>query len=196
MQVSRETRVAAAQAKQTSKLWIPLVVGGAVSILLGTYSQAHDPTGRTVYSLIFTGTINLKVWFATIAFLLSVFQLLSALRIYGKIKVPATYPSWLGDAHRLSGTLAFLFTLPVAYHCLWSIGFQSEGAGYSHRVWIHSVIGCLVYGAYATKVVAVRRHDLPSWLLPVMGGLLFTLLTVVWATSAAWWWTANEFPGF
>jgi hypothetical protein len=40
------------------------------------------------------------------------------------IRFPRVRPAWLGTAHRLTGTLAFLLTLPVAYHCLWALGFQ------------------------------------------------------------------------
>ena len=49
------------------KLLIALVVGGAVSLALGVYSNVHDPTGEQPYTLFFTGTIQLKVWFATAA---------------------------------------------------------------------------------------------------------------------------------
>ena len=34
--------------------------------------------------------------------------------------------------------------------------------------------GLLFYGAFATKVLVVRNHDLPGWALPVAGGLVFT----------------------
>src|SRR5437764_9678276 len=86
-----------------------LIGGCMVSGFLGVYGRVHDPTGRALFTLFFTSTINLKVWFATAAFACALFQVTSALRMYGKIRVPKTTPAWLGDAHRLSGTLAFLF---------------------------------------------------------------------------------------
>ena len=86
-------------------------------------------------------------------------------------------------AHRLSGTLAFLLTIPVAYHCLWALGFQyQEGT----RILVHGVAGCFFFGALATKVLTVNSRRMPKWALPVMGGALFTALVVIWASSALW----------
>ena len=164
-------------------LLLPLLVGGAVALLLGVYGRNHDATGRGLVTLFFTSGIYLKAWFATIAVLCAVFQVLSALRIYGKVNIPRTYPSWLGQAHRLSGTLAFVFSLPVAYHCLWGLGFANTGG--TRRV-LHSLFGCLFYGAFASKVIIVRSKRMPNWALPVVGGLVFTLLVLLWLTSALW----------
>ena len=84
--------------------------------------------------------------------------------MYGKLgRSPA--PSWVGPTHRLCGTLALLVTLPVAYHCLWSLGFQTD----STRRYVHSVMGCVFYGAFATKVLCVRSARLPGWALPAVG---------------------------
>ena len=102
-----------------------LVAGAAVAVLLGVYANEHTPTKEKPYTLVFTDTIQLKVWFATAAVVLAVVQVLLALRMYGKIRVPRTAPPWLGDVHRLTGIVAFALTLPVAYHCLWSLGYQS-----------------------------------------------------------------------
>ena len=112
------------------------------------------------------------------------------LRLYGKIHIPRSFPSWLGQAHRLSGTLAFMFSLPVAYHCLWGLGFATEGG--TRRV-LHSLLGCLFYGAFAAKVIIVRSKRMPSWALPVVGGAAFTLLVLLWYTSALWLFTNQGF---
>ena len=167
-------------------------IGGAVAVALGAYASIHDPTGEQPYQLFFTGTINLKVWFATAAIVLAVFQVFSAMRIYGRLTWPAEQPSWLGDAHRLSGTLAFVLSLPVAYHCLWALGLQTDDT----RSLVHSVLGCAFYGLFASKVLAVRSHSLPGWTLPVVGSAVFAVLALVWATSAVWFWSTFEFPGF
>ena len=74
-----------------------------------------------------------------------------------------------------------------------ALGFET-GAG--ARVLIHSIIGCAFYGAFATKVIAVRDHDQPRWVLPVIGGTVFSLLVVIWLTSSLWFFTNVEFPGF
>ena len=67
------------------RLVLLILVGSAVALGLGTYGNVHDPTGRSLVTLMFTATINAKVWLATIAVALAGFQLFSALRIYGKL---------------------------------------------------------------------------------------------------------------
>lgn len=54
------------------------------------------------------------------------------------------------------------------------------------RVLVHSFLGCAVYGAFASKVLIVRLHRFPRWVLPTAGGLLFAALLGVWCTSALW----------
>jgi hypothetical protein len=119
-----------------------------------------------------------------------VVQVLLALRLYGKLKVPRSAPPWLGDAHRLTGTAAFALTLPVAYQCLWGLGFQSTDS----RVLFHSVLGCVFYGAFTVKVLAVRMHGLPGRTLPIVGGLVFAVLVGIWLTSSMWFFTSRP-PG-
>lgn len=169
-----------------------LLVGSAVALGLGVYGNIHDPTGRSLVTLFFTATINAKVWLATAAVALAGFQLFTALRIYGKLGTGAP-PAWLSSAHRASGTGAFVLSLPVAYHCLWALGFTADAGA---RILIHSTVGCFFYGAFAAKVVAVRSHHLPSWVLPVVGGTVFSALVLMWLTSSLWFFTNVEFPGF
>ena len=180
-------------ARAPAKLVVPALIGAAVAVALGVYGNAHDPTGRALFTLFFSGTINMKAWLATVVLLLGTFQLLSAARLYGKIRVPARVPPWLGQAHRLSGTLAFLISLPIAYHCLWSLGFESDAS--ETRRFVHSLLGCFFYGAFATKVLVVRSRRVPDWALPIAGGLLFTTLVALWLTSSLWFFDDVGFPG-
>ena len=122
----------------------------------------------------------MKVWLATIAIAFAVVQVATALWIYGKLGGAA--PDWLGSAHRISGRLAFLFSLPVAYHCLWSLGFQDT----TTRVLLHSLFGCALYGAFTIKVLVVRTPRAPGWALPLAGGVMFSVFVGVWLTSALW----------
>jgi Family of unknown function (DUF6529) len=166
-----------------------LATGAAVAVTLGVYGKAHDPTQEQPYTLFFSNTINLKVWFATGALALAGVQVLLAARIYGKIHVPRTAPPWLGDAHRITGTLAFLVSLPVAYHCLWALGFQSGET----RVLLHSLFGCFFYGVFTMKVLSVRWQGLPDWVLPLVGGVVFAALVGLWVSSSLWFITSR--PG-
>ena len=178
----------------TASLLIILLVGALVSLLFGVYASVHDPTGETTIALFFSNTVGMKVWLTTAALVFAALQVLTALRLYDKVKIPKTFPKWLPDAHRLFGTLAFLLSLPVAFHCLWSFGFESTSS--QTRRYVHSVAGCLFYGAFASKVLAVRTKRLPGWVLPVIGSITFTLLVVLWTTSSLWFFQNREFPGF
>src|SRR5207247_3186868 len=88
------------------RILLALAAGAAVALSLGIYGTVHDPTGRSLISLFFTATIHLKVWFATAAIALATFQLLTALRMYGKLG-RRRGPRWIPRAHRLSGVAAF-----------------------------------------------------------------------------------------
>ena len=171
---------------------VPLAVGAAVAIAIGTYGRVHDPAGRNTITLFFKDTLTFKAWTTTVAFALVIFQVVSAARIYGRLKFPKSMPAWYGDAHRLSGTLAFALTLPVVFHCLWSLGFATNWD--NPRTVIHSVAGCFFFGLFTAKVLSVRSHKLPGWMLPVIGSLTFAALAILWATSSLWFFTNKGFP--
>lgn len=160
-----------------------VLAGALVAVLLGVYGQAHDPASETTIKLFFTTTLHFKAWTTTLVALLAVAQLFGALWMYGRLPIGAA-PNWVGPAHRMSGTLALVLSLPVAYHCLWSLGFNPDPSD-SRRLW-HSILGCAFYGAFATKVLAVRSKRMPGWALPVVGGTVFALLILVWLTSSLW----------
>jgi hypothetical protein len=171
------------------RLLIIGLIGSAVALTLGIYGNAHSPSSDLTITLGFTNTITMKVWLATIALGFAVLQLLSALWMYGRLPLGAA-PPWLGSVHRISGRLAFLLSLPVAYHCLYRLGFQHS----SFRVVAHSILGCLFYGAFAAKVLIVRSRNLPRSALPLAGGLVFVLLVYIWLLSALWYIGQSGFP--
>jgi hypothetical protein len=175
-----------------SRILIALGVGAAVAVALGTYGRVHDPTGRSLISLFFTATINLKVWFATAAFGLALFQEASGLVLTGKLG-KRSGGRRLSRAHRASGTLAFLLAVPVAYHCLWALGFKDP---VSTRVVVHGLAGCIFFGALATKILIVRGKTMPNLAFILAGGTLFAAFTAVWLTSSLWFFTTKDFPGF
>src|ERR1700730_6084335 len=168
-------------ASNTAKLVIPCVIGGLVALTLGIYGRLHSPTGIAVNIAGFSSPGSVKSWLATAATLFAVVQVGSALLMYGKIPGVAA-PSWTGALHRWSGRIAFLLAVPVAVHCLYALGFQH----YSTRVLLHSVFGCLFFGAFTVKMLILPKRDLPGWVLPVVGAVVFTLLVVIWLTSAYW----------
>ncbi len=67
-------------------------------------------------------------------------------------------------------------------HCLYALGCQT----YETRVLWHSLLGCFFFGAFSARMLLLRSERLPSWLLPVVGGLVLAVFTIVWPTSALW----------
>ena len=139
---------------------------------------------------VFTSTIAAKAWFATAAIVFAIVQVSTGARIFGKLQriIPIGRP-YVNRIHRWSGRLAFLCTLPVAFHCIFLLGFQTVNA----RVLVHSIFGSFVYGVFAVKVFFVHDRAHPRWTLPVVGGTLFSVLAVLWATSAYWYFTQVRF---
>ncbi|HEY7483045.1 MAG TPA: DUF6529 family protein [Streptosporangiaceae bacterium] len=164
----------------------PLLVGAAVAIALGVYGRLHTPTGVAVNLAGFSGAQAAKAWLASVSALFAVVQLISALKMYGKLSFLPT-PSWIGVVHRWSGRIAFLVAVPVAVHCLYALGFQSA----EPRVLIHSLLGCLFFGAFTTKMLALRKDGLPGWSLPLLGGAAFTGLIGLWLTASFWFFSTS-----
>ena len=164
-----------------ARLVIPSLIGALVALTLGIYGHLHNPTGIAVNVAGFSGPLTAKVWLATGATVAAVIQVISALIMYGKIKIQA--PSWIGGLHRWSGRIAFLLAVPVAVHCLYALGYQT----YSTRVLIHSLLGCLFFGIFTVKMLVLPKKDMPGWLLPTLGGLAFAALTGIWLSSAYWY---------
>jgi mono/diheme cytochrome c family protein len=166
--------------------WVaaPLLAFAVFSLTAGLLA-AHDPRSKGYFRLFFSDPLHLKAGFATAAVVLACFQLFTAAWIFRKL--PWEKPAWVNPVHRWSGRLAFAFTLPVAYHCIFKLGFRSP----STRVLAHSLFGCAVYGAFAAKVTIVRLHRFPKPVLPIAGGLLFAVLIGVWYTSAVWLYSQN-----
>ena len=178
--------LAAAPPEQRSYRWLaaPLAAFALVALTAGLLAD-HDPRSKGYFRLFFEDPIHLKAGFATAVVVLACFQLFTAAWIFRKL--PWSKPAWVNPVHRWSGRLAFVWTLPVAYHCIFKLGFQDP----STRVLAHSLFGCAVYGAFASKVTIVRLHNFPRWVLPTAGGLLFAVLVGVWWTSAVWLYGQN-----
>jgi len=176
-----EAAAPAAPPAPRSYSWLaaPLLAFAVFSLTAGLLAH-HQPRSKGYFRLFFSDPIHLKAGFATAAAVLGCFQLFTAAWIFRKLPWPK--PAWVNPVHRWSGRLAFVLTLPVAYHCIFKLGFQDP----STRVLAHSLFGCAVYGAFASKVTIVRLHGFPRFVLPVAGGLLFAVLVGVWWTSAVW----------
>jgi hypothetical protein len=149
-----------------------------------------NSTYTDIMTSVFSSTIAAKAWFATAAFTLALVQVSTGARIFGKLQhVIPLPPRIVAPIHRWSGRLAILCTLPVAFHCIFILGFRSTDS----RVLAHSIVGSFVYGVIVVKLLMVHSRKHPGWSLPLAGGTLFAVLTTLWATSAAWYFTNVRF---
>jgi Family of unknown function (DUF6529) len=156
-------------------------------VLIADVAERYTDLVTTVFS----STIAMKAWFATAALALAGVQVVTAARIYGRVNfLPERGPA-VARAHRWSGRLAFLCTLPVFFHCVTILGFKAPDA----RVAVHATVGTFFYGVFAAKVLVVRDHSLPGWALPAAGITLASMLLVLWLTSSLWYFT-NVRVGF
>jgi hypothetical protein len=171
-------------------LAIGILVGAAIAVATGVYARVHEPAGRPLFTLGFSGMLQMKTWLATAALLLVVVQLVTALWMWGRLPGAGAAPAWASVVHRCTGSTAFVLTLPVAFHCIWSIGFATG----STRAAIHGAAGCVFYGAYASKMLALRMRGLPGWALPVLGGTVLASFVLIWLTSALWFFTRAGVP--
>jgi hypothetical protein len=171
-------------------LALVLLAGAAVAVAIGVYARVHRPASRPLFLLGFSGMLQLKAWLATAVLVLVVVQVLTALWIWRRLPGVGRPPGWLPLLHRWSGSVAFTLSLPVAVHCVWSLGFVTT----TPRVLAHGLLGCAFYGAFAAKMLGLRLRGLPSWSVPVLGGSVFALFLLVWTTSAVWFFTRSGVP--
>jgi hypothetical protein len=148
-------------------------------------SQRYSDLVTTV----FTSTIAAKAWLATAVIVLALVQVTTAARIYGRLGFLPVRGRVVSSIHRWSGRSAFVVSLPVFFHCVTILGFQTPNA----RVAAHSVAGTFLYGVFAGKILIVRDRELPGWVLPVAGLTLASVLGVLWVTSSLWYFTNVRF---
>ncbi|OLT09507.1 hypothetical protein BJF78_30580 [Pseudonocardia sp. CNS-139] len=153
--------------------------------------RLHEPQFVAVNVAGFSSGVAAKAWLASIAFVLALVQLGTAVSMQRRRRPPAVRPpAWVPVVHRWSGRLAVLVTVPVAVHCLYALGFQ----GGSPRVLVHSLVACFFYGVFVTKMLLLQRSGGPRWLVPALGGALFTALTAVWLSSSVWFFSRPASP--
>jgi hypothetical protein len=149
-----------------------------------------NSTYTSIVTSVFSSTIAAKAWFASAAVALAIVQVSTGARIFGKLEhVIPLPPRIVAPIHRWSGRLAILFILPVAFHCIFILGFRTTDT----RVLVHSIVGSFVFGVIVVKLLMVHSRKHPGWSLPLAGGTLFAVLVTLWATSAAWYFTNVRF---
>ncbi len=149
-----------------------------------------NSTYTDIVTSVFSSTIAAKAWFASAAVVLAIIQVSTGARIFGKLEhVIRLSPGVVAPIHRWSGRLAILCVLPVAFHCIFILGFRTTDT----RVLVHSIVGSFVFGVIVVKLLMVHGRKYPGWALPLAGGTLFAVLVTLWATSAGWYFTNVRF---
>jgi hypothetical protein len=164
-------------------LVLPLLLFALVALIVGLVASktVRQPYETGFSHLFFSDTLHMKAWLITAVLLLALGQLLTASRIYEVLRFPPK-GRFYHAVHRWSGRAAILLTLPVAYHCIFVLGFEANDT----RVYIHSLLGSFLYGAVFAKVLIVRSDGFGGWALPLAGGVLFSIIAGLWLTSAFW----------
>ena len=136
-------------------LVLPLLLFAFVALIVGFVASktVRQPYEIPFSHLFFSDTLHLKAWLITAVLLLSLGQLLTASRIYEVLRFPPQ-GRFYHVVHRWSGRAAILLTLPVAYHCIFVLGFEANDT----RVYIHSLLGSFLYGAVLAKILIVRSN--------------------------------------
>lgn len=119
---------------------------------------------------------EVKVVLASVILALAVYQLLLAAVAYGWLRLPFLESATASWTHRASGDAIVVLTILVATACIAVYGFEDGGA--------HTVFGCVLLGAIAVKIVAVRAGGRLARLLPVLGVSVLALFGLTWLTSA------------
>ena len=186
-------QVSATRFGPLARLLLPAGLALAIAAGLYAFGTQHVPdySGTALFGRTAADTLSLKSWLATGLLALASLQLGLALWIYGKLPgIDAAGPR-TANLHRALGIMALLVTLPIAYHCAFAYGVQTN---IDARVAVHSLAGCFFYGAVAAKLVTVRARGLPGWALPLAGGTLVVLVAVLWYSSALWYFNDYSLP--
>jgi len=170
-------------------LGLALVIAGGLYVF-GT-EHVPDYSGTALFGRTAQDTLPLKSWLATGVLALAAVQLGLALWMYGKLPGIATAGPRTHNVHRAVGIVALLVTLPIAYHCAFAYGVETN---IDTRIAVHSLAGCFLYGAFAAKVLIVSSRRFPGWTVPLAGGTLFVLIAVLWYTSSLWYFNDYRLP--
>ncbi|GAA2784331.1 DUF6529 family protein [Streptomyces rameus] len=177
---------------RTTAAFLAFLLPVAVAVGVYAFGRTHTPDYTSgLFGRHGVGVLDLKARLGSALMALALIQLLLGLWMYRRLPGAGAAPHRVPPAHRLIGLLAFLLSLPISYHCVTAYGVDLS----SSRVAVHSIVGCVLYGAFVAKVLVVRSRRLPGWALPAAGGTLVTAIALMWYTAALWFF-AGSAPGF
>jgi uncharacterized protein DUF6529 len=130
---SEETDVSAARkpkspvATNLVRPVLPLVLFALITLTVGLVATAtvREPYATSFFHPFFSDVLQMKAWLVTAAVVLACGQLLTAARIYELLGFPPK-GRFYHVVHRWSGRATIVLTLPVAYHCIFLLGFSAN----------------------------------------------------------------------
>lgn len=127
--------------------------------------------------------VMLKSVLATVVLILALGQAVSGLRLRGRFKrlpVPVgTVRIW----HRLSGDVALLLTVGIAFICITHLPYGA----YSLRVPLHAALGTLAAIVMLVKVLIARRFRTYLKRMTVLGAVVGFSMLGCFTASALWY---------
>lgn len=120
---------------------------------------------------------EVKIVLTSVVTALALYQVVLMAVGYGKLKLPFITPRAASFTHRSSGDAIVAITVMVGVMCLGYFGMEDDAV-------VHVLLGWLLAGALALKIVVVRWWHSMSRFLPVIGSIVFALLVATWASSA------------
>jgi hypothetical protein len=130
-----------------------------------------------IESLMRDNVTEVKVLLASIATALALYQLVLIAVGYGKLKLPFLAGRTASMSHRTIGDVIALLLIVVGVTCISVYGFDDDET-------LHVIAGSALLIVLTLKVAVVRRGLGLGRALPLLGGTVFALLVVTWASSA------------
>jgi len=136
----------ATRLESAARLLLPLGLGLGIAAGLYAFGTEHTPdySGTALFGQTATDTLPIKSWLATGLLALAALQLGLAMWIYGRLPGVGVAGLGIGNVHRAVGVVAVLVTLPIAYHCAFAYGVQTN-------------IDARVAVAFAGRLLPLRR---------------------------------------
>ena len=134
-----------------------LAAGAAASVALGAYSVAHEPSGRDFVLYGFDSSAEWKNALTLVVAVLLVVQAAIGFKLAGLFGLRPAGRLWLSELRRLIATVAVGLSLPVAFHCVWVLGFGSDSPVGA----LHSILGCIAYGCVVAALWPDGRKPAP-----------------------------------
>ena len=124
---------------------------------------------------------EVKAVLATVAAGVAVWQVLLMIVGYGKVDLRALDAEPAARAHRAIGDTLLVVIVSAALMCVAYFGLEEAFGGGSEG--LHALAAIALIAMLALKVGIIRGNGRGGALLPYLGGTVFVLLVVVWATS-------------